>query len=88
MWNSFSTSLTLELLRARFETNEVAKKELAEKISTKSMPTFLSNITKLLEQNGGEYLVGEGVSSKQRRFENIVLEDLSCLTISTPKGCK
>ncbi len=60
----------------------MAKKELAEKIRTKSMPTFLSNITNLLEQNGGEYLVGEGVSSKRRRFKNIVLEDPKF------KGCK
>ena len=58
---SILTFLNLELLRARFEVKEELKKELSEKISTQSMPTFLANMTKILEQNGGNYLVGNAV---------------------------
>ena len=50
-----------ELLRARFETNEEVKKELSEKIKTQSMPAFLANMTKILDQNGRMYMVGNGV---------------------------
>ena len=67
LWAYCPISQTTELLRARFETNEEAKKELAEKIRTQSMPKFLDNMTKLLDQNGGEYMVGKGVGSKLNR---------------------
>ena len=50
-----------ELLRARFETNEEVKKGLSEKIREQSMPMFLRNMTKILEENGKKYMVGDEV---------------------------
>ena len=66
-----SNFLYLELLRAKFQQKEEIKKELSEKITTQSMPSFLNNLTKILEENGGNYMVGNEVGM-YRYFEFIL----------------
>ena len=45
-----------------FEKDEAKKNELKEKMKDETTPAFLKNMTIILTKNGGQYLVGKGVS--------------------------
>ena len=50
------------IVKVRYEKNEETKKELAEKMKTETAPAFCKTMTAILEKNGGQYMVGKGVS--------------------------
>ena len=53
---------TAAIVKVHYEKNEEVKKELAEKMKTETAPAFLKTMTTILTKNGGQYMVGKGVS--------------------------
>ena len=45
-----------------FEKDEAKKAELQEKMKNETAPAFLKNMTTILTKNGGQFMVGKGVS--------------------------
>lgn len=45
-----------------FEKDETKKKELQEKMKNETAPAYLKHMTTILTKNGGQYMVGKGVS--------------------------
>ena len=45
-----------------YETDETKKTELQEKMKNETAPAFLKNMTTILTKNGGQWMVGKGVS--------------------------
>ena len=45
-----------------FEKDETKKNELKEKMKNETAPAFLKHMTTILTKNGGQYMVGTGVS--------------------------
>ena len=52
----------LELVKGYFEKDETKKKELEDKMKNEVAPAFLKNMTTIITSNGGQWLVGKGVS--------------------------
>ena len=44
------------------EKDEAKKKEMAEKFKKEELPPFMKNMAQALKDNGGEWLVGSGVT--------------------------
>jgi hypothetical protein len=51
-----------EIAKGMFEKDEEKKKELHEKMKNETAPAFLKLMTTILTKNGGQYMVGKGVS--------------------------
>ena len=52
----------LESVKIFFEKDEDKKKGLEEKMHNEIAPAFIKNMTTVLTKNGGQYMVGKGVS--------------------------
>ena len=52
----------IEIVKVMFEKDEAKKNELKEKMKNETTTAFLKNMTTILTKNGGQYLVGKGVS--------------------------
>ena len=50
------------MVKGYFEKDETKKKELEEKMKNEVAPAFLKNMTTILTNNGGQWLVGKSVS--------------------------
>ena len=50
------------MVKGYFEKDETKKKELEEKMKNEVVPAFVKNMTTILTSNGGQWLVGKGVS--------------------------
>ena len=51
-----------EAVKGYFEKDETKKKELEEKMKNEFAPAWIKNMTTILTSNGGQWLVGKGVS--------------------------
>ena len=51
-----------ESVKIFFEKDEDKKKGLEEKMHNEIAPAFIKNMTTILTKNGGQYMVGKGVS--------------------------
>ena len=49
-------------MKILFEKDEDKKKGLEEKMQNETAPAFIKNMTIILTKNGGQYMVGKGVS--------------------------
>ena len=59
---TYTCILLLESVKIFFEKDEDKKKELEEKMQNETAPAFIKNMTTILTKNGGQYMVGKGVS--------------------------
>ena len=59
----------LEMVKQYFEKDENKKKELEEKMKNEVAPAFIKNMTTILTTNGGQWLVGKGVSYISFQFD-------------------
>ena len=50
------------MVKVMFEKDEALKKQFQEKLKTETAPAFLKTMTTFLMKNGGQYMVGNGVS--------------------------
>ena len=50
------------MVKGYFEKDEAKKKELEEKMKNEVAPAWVKNMTTILTSNGGQWLVGKGVS--------------------------
>ena len=58
----YTCILLLESVKIFFEKDEDKKKGLEEKMQNETAPAFIKNMTIILTKNGGQYMVGKGVS--------------------------
>ena len=56
------------MVKQYFEKDENKKKELEEKMKNEVAPAFIKNMTTILTTNGGQWLVGKGVSNNCFQF--------------------
>jgi glutathione S-transferase len=52
----------LVVIPIMFEKDEAKKKTLSERMKKEDFPAFMKNMAKALEDNGGQYLVGSGLT--------------------------
>ena len=52
----------LEIANVYFEKDEAKKKVRKEKLKVEITPEFCNQMTTILTKNGGQYMVGKGVS--------------------------
>ena len=50
------------MVKIFFEKDETKKKELEEKMESEIAPAFMKHMTEILAKNGGNWMVGKGVS--------------------------
>ena len=57
-----------------FEKDETKKKELHESMKNETTPAYLKHMTTILTKNGGQYMVGKGVS--KNLCQKIILSEV------------
>ena len=62
------------IVKVMFEKDETKKKELHESMKNETTPAFLKHMTTILTKNGGQYMVGKGVS--KNLCQKIILSEV------------
>merc|ERR1712018_323156 len=86
----FCTDFFNELVKGYFEKDETKKKELEEKMKNEVAPAFLKNMTTIITSNGGQWLVGKGLTwadiAVSMIIEMMASKDEAILTKCPPLG--
>jgi glutathione S-transferase len=79
-----------ELVKGYFEKDETKKKELEDKMKNEVAPAFLKNMTTIITSNGGNWLVGKGLTwadiAVSTIIEMMASKDETILTKCPPLG--